>query len=183
MVEQQQAKIDKARDVSPIDEVGDQYLTFRLAEADYGIDILRVQEIRGWDETTRLPNTPDFVRGVINLRGNIVPIYDLRLRFNMPFREYTKNTVVIIIRTADHNGGKSIGIVVDAVADVLHGHLIDVTQSPDFGSQSVTQAISGLATFEGKMVVLIDVDRLVAEELTVTGLVMDVSEQDTSEAE
>lgn len=164
MVEQIETNTDQQ--ASHLDEVGDQYLTFTLADEDYGIDILRVQEIRGWDETTRLPNTPEFVRGVINLRGNIVPIYDLRLRFGMPFREYTKNTVVIIIKTAETNANsKSIGIVVDAVADVLHGHHIDVTQSPDFGSQSVTNAISGLATFDEKMVVLIDVDKLVAEEL------------------
>ena len=166
MVEQIETGVEQQ--TSHLDEVGDQYLTFTLADEDYGIDILRVQEIRGWDDTTRLPNTPDYVRGVINLRGNIVPIYDLRLRFNMPFREYTKNTVVIVIRTEEKNGSsKSIGIVVDAVADVLHGHHIDITQSPDFGSQSVTEAISGLATFDGKMVVLIDVDKLVLEELAV----------------
>jgi purine-binding chemotaxis protein CheW len=166
---------------SHLDEVGDQYLTFRLADEDYGIDILRVQEIRGWDDTTRLPNTPEYVRGVINLRGNIVPIYDLRLRFNMPFREYTKNTVVIVIRTEEKNGSsKSIGIVVDAVADVLHGHHIDITRSPDFGSQSVTEAISGLATFDGKMVVLIDVDKLVSEELAVANDVQE-TEVDTGD--
>ena len=167
MVEQTETGMDK--ETTHLDEVGDQYLTFTLAEEDYGIDILRVQEIRGWDETTRLPNTPDFVCGVVNLRGNIVPIYDLRLRFDMPHREYTKNTVVIVIRTEAKAGNKSIGIVVDAVADVLHGHHIDITRSPDFGKQAVTEAISGLATVEGKMVVLIDVDKLVTEELSVTG--------------
>lgn len=167
MVEQIAAGLDK--ETSHLDEVGDQYLTFTLAEEDYGIDILRVQEIRGWDETTRLPNTPDFVCGVVNLRGNIVPVYDLRLRFDMPHKAYNKNTVVIVIRTEEKAGSKSIGIVVDAVADVLHGHHIDITRSPDFGNQAVTEAISGLATVDGKMVVLIDVDKLVSEELAVSG--------------
>jgi purine-binding chemotaxis protein CheW len=86
----------------------------------------------------------------------------------MPFRDYAKDTVVIVIRTEAEAGVKSIGIVVDAVADVLHAHHIEITQSPDFGGQSVTQAISGLATVAEKMVVLIDVDKLVAEELAGT---------------
>lgn len=175
-MEEQKDTGAEIKNASHLDEVGDQYLTFTLAGEDYGIDILRVQEIRGWDETTRLPNMPDYVRGVVNLRGNIVPVYDLRLRFNMPFREYTKNTVVIVIRTEESLGGKSIGIIVDAVADVLHGHHINITESPDFGGQSVTKAISGLATFDGKMVVLIDVDRLVTEELSIADESVEVQE-------
>mgnify|MGYP001591631553 FL=1 len=155
---------DQETDKALLEEVGDQYLTFQLAEEDYGIDILRVQEIRGWDEVTRLPNAPEYVRGVVNIRGTIVPVYDLRLKFSMPFREYTKNTVVIVIRTETHKGSKSVGVVVDAVADVLHGHLIDITQSPDFGREQMTEAISGLATFQDKMVVLLDVDKLVKDD-------------------
>lgn len=149
---------------TPIEDVGDQYLTFRLAGEDYGIDILRVQEIRGWEEVTRLPNTPAFVCGVVNLRGTIVPVFDLRLKFNLPFRPYTPNTVVIVIRTLTRGTSKHVGIVVDAVADVLHGYLIEITKSPDFGNAALTDAISGLATFENKMVVLLDVDRLVSDE-------------------
>ena len=154
---------DQETENSHLDVVGDQYLTFTLADEDYGIDILRVQEIRGWDEVTRLPNAPEFVRGVVNIRGTIVPVYDLRLKFSLPFREYTKNTVVIVIRTETPKGNKSVGVVVDAVADVLHGHLIDITQSPDFGHEQMTEAISGLATFQDKMVVLLDVDKLVKD--------------------
>lgn len=168
MSAQAAAETEKDKDIETdkalLDVVGDQYLTFRLADEDYGIDILRVQEIRGWDEVTRLPNAPEFVRGVVNIRGTIVPVYDLRLKFSMPFREYTKNTVVIVIRTETPKGNKSVGVVVDAVADVLHGHLIDITQSPDFGHETMTEAISGLATFEGKMVVLLDVDKLVKDD-------------------
>jgi len=162
---QAQPKADNPQ--SLLEDVGDQYLTFRLGHEDYGIDILRVQEIRGWDETTRLPNTPEFVLGVVNIRGNIVPVYDLRLRFNMPFREYTKNTVVIVVKAEMETGSKSVGIVVDAVSDVLHGCQVEISQSPDFGEHAVTASISGLATFEGKMVVLIDIDKLVNEELDV----------------
>ena len=157
----EQAIAESEASESIIEEVGEQYLTFNLAGEDYGIDILRVQEIRGWDDTTRLPNTPEYVRGVVNLRGTIVPIYDLRLRFNMPFREYTENTVVIVIKTETAAGSKSLGIVVDAVSDVLHGYQIDISQSPDFGQQAVTEAISGLASIGEKMVVLIDVDKLI----------------------
>ena len=168
MSAQAAAETGKNKDIDTdkalLDVVGDQYLTFRLADEDYGIDILRVQEIRGWDEVTRLPNAPEFVRGVVNIRGTIVPVYDLRLKFSMPFREYTKNTVVIVIRTETPKGNKSVGVVVDAVADVLHGHLIDITQSPDFGRETMTEAISGLATFEGNMVVLLDVDKLVKDD-------------------
>ncbi len=160
-----QEAVEPGQESSHIEEVGDQYLTFNLADEDYGIDILRVQEIRGWDEVTRLPNSPEYVRGVVNIRGTIVPVYDLRLKFNMPFREYTQNTVVIVIRTETPTGEKSIGVVVDAVADVLHGYLIDITSSPDFGNEAMTEAISGLATFEDKMVVLLDVDKLVQDEL------------------
>ena len=160
----EEAAVEAGQETSHIDDVGDQYLTFNLADEDYGIDILRVQEIRGWDEVTRLPNAPEYVRGVVNIRGTIVPVYDLRLKFHMPFREYTQNTVVIVIKTETPSGTKSIGVVVDAVADVLHGYLIEITQSPDFGNESLTEAISGLATFEDKMVVLLDVDKLVQDE-------------------
>jgi purine-binding chemotaxis protein CheW len=159
-----QEAVESSKDSSLIEDVGDQYLTFNLADEDYGIDILRVQEIRGWDEVTRLPNAPEYVRGVVNIRGTIVPVYDLRLKFKMPFREYTKNTVVIVIKTETPSANKSIGIVVDAVADVLHGFLIDITQSPDFGNEAMTDVISGLATFEDKMVVLLDVDKLVRDD-------------------
>ena len=159
-----QETVDSGQENSIIEDVGDQYLTFNLADEDYGIDILRVQEIRGWDEATRLPNAPEYVRGVVNIRGTIIPVYDLRLKFNMPFRDYTQNTVVIVIKTETPTGNKSIGVVVDAVADVLHGYLIEITRSPDFGNEAMTEAISGLATFEDKMVVLLDVDKLVQDE-------------------
>jgi len=146
-----------------LDEVGDQYLTFNLAGEDYGIDILRVQEIRGWDDATRLPNAPDYVKGVVNIRGTIVPVYDLRQKFNLEFKDYDQNTVVIVIKVASKGNYKSVGIVVDGVSDVLHGAHIEITQSPDFGAEMITDAISGLATFDRKMVVLIDVDRLLVD--------------------
>ncbi len=162
---EQPADAEKEVDISDathLDEVGDQYLTFALAGEDYGIDILRVQEIRGWEEATRLPNAPEYVRGVVNIRGTIVPVYDLRLKFNLEFKDYDQTTVVIVIRVMSKGQVKSIGIIVDAVSDVLHGAHINITRSPDFGNEAMTEAISGLATFEGKMVVLLDVDRLLS---------------------
>ncbi len=164
MTDQADTKNNAPIERTHLDEVGDQYLTFNLAGEDYGIDILRVQEIRGWEEATRLPNAPDYVKGVVNIRGTIVPIYDLRQKFNLEFREYNQNTVVIVIRIAAKGVYKSIGIVVDAVSDVLHGAHIEITQSPDFGEEMITDAISGLATFDNRMVVLIDVDRLLTDE-------------------
>lgn len=174
----EEATAENIQDQSHIDEVGDQYLTFKLADEDYGIDILRVQEIRGWDEVTRLPNAPEYVRGVVNIRGTIVPVYDLRLKFSMPFKPYSPNTVVIVIRTHSRGVEKSVGVVVDAVADVLHGYLIDITQSPDFGNEAITEAISGLATFEDKMVVLLDVDKLVQEDQDDAENVVDEEDED-----
>ena len=142
---------------------GQQYLSFSLAGNEYGVDILRVQEIRGWEAVTRIPNAPDYVRGVLNLRGAIVPIYDLRMRFGMPFREYSKDTVVIVLGVHSESSERSVGIVVDAVSDVLNGHAVDVRKTPEFGEHVDTQAISGLATVGNKMVSLLDVDRLIGE--------------------
>lgn len=145
------------------DEVtGTQYLTFLLADEQYGLNILQVQEIRGWEQVTRIPNAPDFVRGVINLRGTIVPVLDLRRRFNLPVIEYTKETVVIVVRTAADTGGeRSLGLVVDAVSDVLVAQDDDVINTPDFGASVPTENIMGLVSEGGHMVMLLDVASLI----------------------
>lgn len=138
----------------------DQYLTFLLAGEEYGVDILRVQEIKGWDSVTRIPNTPEFVQGVINLRGTIVPIIDLRMRFNIEKLEYGPTTVVVVLRVLSEKGQRTMGIVVDGVTDVYTVAQKDVKPAPDFGGAVRSDFVKGLATMEGKMVILLDIDQL-----------------------
>lgn len=148
---------------------GDQYLTFMLAGEEYGVDILRVQEIKGWDSVTPIPNTPDYIRGVINLRGTIVPIVDLRRRFNLETVEYGPVTVVIVLRVEDPNGGKSrvMGLVVDAVSDVYNVPESAIKAAPDFGSVVDVNFVHGLATLENAMVIILNIDHLLnADEMS-----------------
>ena len=149
---------------------GDQYLTFMLAGEEYGVDILRVQEIKGWDSVTPIPNTPEYIRGVINLRGTIVPIVDLRCRFNLETVEYGPVTVVIVLRVDDPDGGKSrvMGLVVDAVSDVYNVPEDAIKAAPDFGSVVDVNFVQGLATLDESMVIVLNIDRLLnAEEMSV----------------
>ena len=147
---------------------GDQYLTFMLAGEEYGVDILRVQEIKGWDSVTPIPNTPEYIRGVINLRGTIVPIIDLRRRFNLEAVEYGPVTVVIVLKVEDPDGGKSrvMGLVVDAVSDVYNVPEDSIKPAPDFGSIVDVKFVQGLATLENAMVIVLNIDRLLnADEM------------------
>lgn len=138
----------------------DQYLTFLLAGEEYGVDILRVQEIKGWDSVTRIPNTPDYVQGVINLRGTIVPIVDLRMRFHLDKLEYGPTTVVVVLRVIGEKGQRTMGIVVDGVTDVYTVAQKDVKSAPDFGDSVSSDFVKGLATMDEKMVILLDIDHL-----------------------
>ena len=153
-------------------EVGDggedQVLTFTLADEEYGVDILRVQEIKGWDSVTGIPNTPDYIRGVINLRGTIVPVIDMRLRFGLPPLEYGPLTVVIVLRVESGSRTRIMGIVVDAVSDVYNLPEDRIRPAPDFGGTVESEFITGLAGVEDKMVIVLDVDRLLnSRELAV----------------
>ncbi len=143
---------------------GAQYLTFSLAGEGYGVDILKVQEIRGWAPVTKMPNVPAFMRGVMNLRGAIVPVIDLRLRFGLDAVEYTKTTVVIVVTVQASSGNRIIGIVVDGVSDVLNIEAADIQPAPDFGAAVHIDFISGLTTTEAGMVMLLDADRLLSVE-------------------
>lgn len=144
-----------------IDEETSQYLTFFLGGEEYGVDILKVQEIRGWEPATNIPNTPDYVLGVSNLRGHVVPIVDLRLRFTLSSAEFTPATVVIIVKVGQGGMQRTVGMVVDAISDVYVVKDADVREAPDFGGSLATEFIMGLTTVEEKMVVLLDVDHLV----------------------
>lgn len=137
-----------------------EYMAFSLGVEEYAVEILRVQEIRGWEPVTRIPNVPAYVKGVLNLRGTIIPVIDLRLRLGMPFRAYEKETVVIVLRVVDGQGEKSIGVVVDAVSGVLSVDAQTIQIAPDFGARLSTEFFDGLIAADEKMVMLLDVDRL-----------------------
>lgn len=143
-----------------LDENTQQYLTFILAGEEYGVDILRVQEIKGWDAVTQIPNTPEYIRGVINLRGTIVPIIDLRIRFGMEQLEYGPTTVVIVLKVQSENASRIMGIVVDGVSDVYNMQKDEIKPSPDFGAGIDSSFVKGLATIDEKMVIIIDIDHM-----------------------
>ena len=138
-----------------------QYLTFILDDEEYGVDILRVQEIRGWEAATEIPNMPDFVLGVMNLRGTIVPIIDLRKRFSLEKVEFGSTTVVIVVKVKHEKGERTIGLVVDAVSDVYNISNDDIKENPDFGGAISTDFVKGLATINDRMAILLDIDSLV----------------------
>jgi purine-binding chemotaxis protein CheW len=133
-----------------------EYLTFVLGSESYGLDILKVQEIRGYDAVTQIANTPAFIKGVINLRGKIVPIVDLRVKFNMGKVEYNEFTVVIILNL----GGRIVGIVVDGVSDVMQLEESQIRAVPDIVASIDTQYITGLASVGEKMFILVDIEKL-----------------------
>ncbi|MDH5517299.1 MAG: chemotaxis protein CheW [Gammaproteobacteria bacterium] len=159
--------VELKNDELPLDsdaDLGDEYLTFSLADEEYGVDILRVQELRGWEAVTRIPNSPAFVKGVLNLRGAIVPIIDLRERFNLTVSDYTETTVVIVLSVNDGRDGneRTMGVVVDSISDVVHAKLSDIQATPQFGSALDTEYISGLADANGVMLMLLNVDAMLS---------------------
>lgn len=144
----------------------DQYLTFMLAGEEYGVDILRVQEIKGWDKVTRIPHTPPYVLGVINLRGAVVPILDLRRRFGLEAIQFGPTTVVIVVRVAGALDERTVGMVVDAVSEVYNVDAGDSKPPPDVCGSVDTVFVKALATVEqNKMLILLDIDRLIGNSI------------------
>lgn len=143
-----------------------QVLTFTLGDETYGVDILRVQEIRGWSPVTRIPQAPTHVLGVLNLRGSIVPIVDMRMRFNLERAEYTPLTVIIVLSVQSSIGRRDFGVVVDGVSDVIDVPVADVKPAPDLGAHVSTEFIEGLAAVSGRMVMLLDIDQLIGKDVT-----------------
>lgn len=133
-----------------------QFLTFRLWEEEYGLDILRVQEIRGYSQVTPLPNSPKEVLGMMNLRGTVVPIIDLRIKFGMNTAAYNRFTVIIVVNL----GTKYVGLVVDAVSDVLNFALDDITPPPELGTLINTAAIKGIARSGERLINLLNLDSI-----------------------
>jgi len=133
-----------------------EFLTFTLGKEEYGIEILKVQEIRGWEQPTTIANAPDFIKGVINLRGTIVPIVDLRIKFNLGDPQYNQFTVVIILNVAN----RVVGAVVDSVSDVLTLGGEHIRPAPEFGGALDMQHITGLGTVDQRMLILVDIEKL-----------------------
>ncbi len=133
-----------------------EYLTFRLGKEEYGIDILKVQEIRSYDAVTAIANAPEFIKGVVNLRGTIVPIVDLRIKFNVGDAHYDAFTVVIILNIAR----RVVGVVVDSVSDVLTLQGGQIKPAPEFATTLNTQYILGLGTVDERMLILVDIEQL-----------------------
>lgn len=145
-------------------DANNQFLTFIMAGEEYGVDILCVQEIRGWEDATPLPNAPEQIKGVINLRGTIVPIVDLRQCFGMDAIEYTAVTVVIVLKVIHSEGSRIMGIVVDAVSDVYSLSEADMRPAPDLGEYSDAEYIKGLVNVNDRMVILLNIDSLLLVE-------------------
>lgn len=139
---------------------GKQFLTFLLAQEQYAVDILCVEEIRSWEQPTKIPNSPEYVKGVINMRGIIVPIIDLRLKFNVGQASYSAITVVIVLTVETDEHPRTIGFVVDAVSDVLNAEENEIKSSPAFGGCVPQQFIEGLINVSDKVVTLLNVETL-----------------------
>jgi len=155
--------------VASVNRSGKQYLTFMLSGEEYGIDILTVQELRGWEETTPIPNSPSFVLGVINLRGVVIPVIDLRERFALERIEYGATTVVIIVNIQIGGKERVLGIVVDAFAEVYDIGTYDMHPPPDMDGAISIDFVTGLATMNEKMVILLDLNKLITEGVLAAG--------------
>jgi len=138
------------------------YLTFSLANEEYGIGILKIKEIIGMFPITSVPQTPEFVKGVINLRGKVIPVMDLRLRFGMPPIDYSERTCIIVVEIAGQAGTIQIGIVVDAVSEVLNIKKDEIEETPTFGTKLNTGYILGMAKMEGGVKILLDIDQVLS---------------------
>ncbi len=139
---------------------GSQYLTFTLGHEEYGVEILKVQEIKGCLAITPIPNTPAHIKGVMNLRGTIIPVVDLRQKFGLQAGEANAFTVIIVVKV----GPKVMGLIVDGVSDVLNIPIADIQATPDFGAQVDARFISGMAKAGERLVVLLDIDRVLGSE-------------------
>lgn len=139
------------------DDASSEFLTFVLGHEEYGVDILKVQEIRSYEGVTRLPEAPDYIKGVINLRGTIVPVLDLRLKLRLQEARYDAFTVMIVLNVED----RVVGIVVDSVSDVIALSADQIRPTPEFGANVDTRFISGIGTVEERMLILLDIETLI----------------------
>ena len=147
-----------------IDERAGKYLTFQLAQEEFGIRVLKVREIMGIQDITAVPHTPAYVRGVINLRGKVIPVLDLRLKFGPPDMEYNQRTCIIVVQIQGESGLILMGVIVDGVSEVLNLTGAEVEDTPDFGADFSTPYILGMAKVKGKVKILLDIDRVLTNQ-------------------
>ncbi len=150
--------------VKTISDRDGKYLTFTMADEEYGIGILKIKEIIGMMPITTVPQTPDFVKGVVNLRGKVIPVVDLRARFGIDTIDYTDRTCIIVVEIEGGSGVVMIGIVVDAVSEVLNIGSEEIEDTPTFGTKLNTEYILGMAKMNGAVKILLDIDRVLSGE-------------------
>lgn len=143
-----------------IDDRGGKYLVFELGREEFGIRVMKVREIMGIQDITAVPQTPSHVKGVINLRGKVIPVVDLRLKFGLPEQGYTQRTCIIVVQVKGEVGPMLMGIVVDGVAEVLNLAVADIEDTPDFGDGTSTPYLLGMAKVKGKVKILLEIDRV-----------------------
>jgi len=159
VLERQQTKApDKGDDRSG------KYLVFHLGREEFGIRVLKVREIMGIQDITAVPQTPSHVKGVINLRGKVIPVVDLRLKFGLPQQEYSQRTCIIVVQMSGQAGPMLIGIVVDGVAEVLNLAAADIEDTPDFGDGTATPYLLGMAKVKDKVKILLEIDRVLTSQ-------------------
>ena len=146
------------------EERAGKYLVFHLGKEEFGIRVLKVREIMGIQDITAVPQTPPYVKGVINLRGKVIPVVDLRLKFGLPEIEYTQRTCIIVVQVEADAHGMLMGIVVDGVAEVLNLAPADIEDTPDFGQGVETTYLLGMAKIKGKVKILLDIDQVLTSQ-------------------
>ncbi len=144
------------------DDRSGKYLTFKLGPEEFGVRVIKVREIMGIQQITAVPQTPDYLMGVINLRGKVIPVIDLRLKFGLPAMEHTQRTCIIVVQVEGEASSILVGLVVDAVSEVLNLMSSDIEDTPDFGAKLSTPFILGMAKLKGKVKILLDIDRVVS---------------------
>jgi purine-binding chemotaxis protein CheW len=146
----------------PVDSRAGKYLTFQLGNEEFGTGVLKVREIMKLQEITAVPQTPPFVKGVINLRGRVIPVIDLRMKFSLPPQEYTEHTCIVVVRALSPAGEVPMGIIVDGVVEVLTLTPADIEDTPDFGHGAATPYLLGMAKAKGRVRILLDMDQVLS---------------------
>jgi len=158
-----QAETRIGEEIRAMKELEGKYLTFALGNEEYGLGILKVREIIGIMEITPVPHTPEFIKGVINLRGRVIPVLDLRLKFDMASQEYTDRTCIIVVEILGRSGSIQVGMVVDAVSEVVNVSAEEIEPPPAFGMDVDTAYILGMAKIKGKVKILLDIDKILGQ--------------------
>ena len=156
---------EHTKEKSALDHLAGKYLTFFLENEEYGVDVLNVQEIISMVNITRVPQTPPFVKGVINLRGLVIPVIDLRLKFHMEGQEYTKKTCIMVVEVrTDERKPHSMGLIIDKISEVLNLEGKDIEPTPEFGASIKTEFITGVAKHNGSIKILLDINAVLSAE-------------------